>query len=612
MQTDFSGQTIGQFQLRELLGQGGMGSVYRAYQSNLKREVALKILPVQFAQQAEYAERFTREAQTAAALEHAHIVPIFDFGTVNGLSYVAMRLLTGGSLADRLRQAQSKGELPSLADVSEILKQLAGALDYAHGRGVIHRDIKANNVMFDDQGSAFLVDFGIAKLLDSTTGLTGTGMTMGTPSYMSPEQWKGESITPAADQYALGVMVYAMMTGRMPFEATTPYVLMNKHLNEQPTPPQTWRADIPPTAKEVIDRTLSKSAVDRFPSVMAFSQAFEAAISTVDSEKTEFFSRPMPPPQRVALTPSRVPLTPGIYSQPTTNPAEAPLIMPQALQPKTVASSEPKPSVPFFRRPLVWVGAVILLALVGAGILLPTLTQNAANVAATGTAASLALLPSHTATITATSTNTETATIIATVTVVVAQVASDTPALTATATLQPTETEVPTATATATLDPAALALATYDAIQTATATLWTDTPTPDAQQTVNTRLTELFGNDQTATATLWTATATITPSPTVTSTATTTSTSTPSPTATPTSTLTNTATTTSTTTPSPTNTATASPTATLTYTPSPSATLTATITATPSPIPTEPPACASALPTRLQVGGAGYCGEPYL
>ncbi|MDZ4766614.1 MAG: serine/threonine-protein kinase, partial [Chloroflexota bacterium] len=186
--TNLVGQMLGQYQLRSLLGTGGMGAVYRGYQSNLRREVAVKVMSASLIERPEYAERFNREAQTVAALEHSHIVPIYDYGTENKITYVVMRMLTGGSLAERITYRPSG---PSLGEIAEILRQLASALDYAHARGVIHRDIKANNVMFDDEGSAYLVDFGIAKLLDATTSLTSPSVTIGTPLYMAPEQWRG-------------------------------------------------------------------------------------------------------------------------------------------------------------------------------------------------------------------------------------------------------------------------------------------------------------------------------------------------------------------------------------------------------------------------------------
>ncbi len=284
------GQTFGQYELRDLLGLGGMGAVYRGFQTSLKREVAVKVLPSSLATEAGYAERFNREAQTAAALEHPHIVSIFDYGTQRGTSYLVMRLLNGGTLAQRLQPRDNKLTLPSLGETSILLNQLASALAYAHAQGVIHRDIKTSNVMFDNQGNAYLVDFGIAKLMGAQSGLTGTGMAMGTPTYMPPEQWAGQELTPAADQYALGVLVYAMVTGRVPFEANTPYELLHKHLNELPTPATSFRADVPEAVNRVLARALSKNPGDRFPSVTALSQAFDSGIEGVKGDPTTFFT----------------------------------------------------------------------------------------------------------------------------------------------------------------------------------------------------------------------------------------------------------------------------------------------------------------------------------
>ncbi len=301
-----TGQQFGQYEIREMLGMGGMSAVYRAHQASLMRDVALKVLPPSFSSQTGTLERFLREARTAAALEHAHIVPIYDYGNYGGLSFVVMRLLSGGSLAERLTNADhTDGSLPSLYEVADILKRLANAMDYAHSRGVVHRDIKANNIMFDDQGSPYLVDFGIAKLTNSVNALTGTGVAMGTPLYMSPEQWRGESVTPAADQYALGVTTYAMVTGHLPFEAPTPYALMHKHLNEQPPAPQTWRADLPESIKKVIDQAMAKKAQNRFPSAKDFALAFEEALqaSGIENQPTEFFTKPLPAKVQTQVSP---------------------------------------------------------------------------------------------------------------------------------------------------------------------------------------------------------------------------------------------------------------------------------------------------------------------
>ncbi|MCD4686801.1 MAG: serine/threonine protein kinase, partial [Anaerolineae bacterium] len=291
---NLAGQTLGPYELRELLGIGGMGVVYRAYQHNLARTVAVKILSQDLAKQPGYLERFNREACTSAALEHPHIVSIFDYGTQRNISYLVMQLLTGGALSDRLEQAIGTDKpLPSLGEISGVIKQLSSALDYAHSAGVIHRDIKPSNVMFDNHGNACLVDFGIAKMAESTQGLTATGVTIGTWGFMAPEQWRAEKLSPATDQYALGIMTYAMLTGQMPFEAQTPAGVMHKHLNEAPAPPHIKRDDLPEMLSVVIERALAKSPRDRFPTCTAFAQAFDGAIRGQTGERTAFFTAPV-------------------------------------------------------------------------------------------------------------------------------------------------------------------------------------------------------------------------------------------------------------------------------------------------------------------------------
>jgi serine/threonine-protein kinase len=366
---NLAGQQIGQYDVRELLGMGGMGAVYRAYQGQLRRDVALKVLPPSLAQQQEFIERFVREAQTAAALEHAHIVPVYDYGTYGGLSYVVMRLLTGGSLAERMsHKAKIGADLPSLGETAQVIKDLAGALDYAHARGVVHRDIKANNVMFDDQGSAFLVDFGIAKITSSTTGLTGTGVTMGTPSYMAPEQWRGESVTPATDQYALGVMTYSMVTGKLPFEAPTPYALMHKHLNEEATPPQVWRTDIPEAIKAVLDQAMAKNPRNRFPSVRDFANAFAEATKGVEKSSTDFFTTPLPNRPTPASALSGAPRSKPVMTHAPAN-LEGATVTPSgvAAKPPTGTVLSPSSVEQKGRSPLVWGAAIIVILLLAMG-----------------------------------------------------------------------------------------------------------------------------------------------------------------------------------------------------------------------------------------------------
>lgn len=300
-----------------------MAAVYRGHQLSLRRDVAIKVLPLDLAQQGDYMQRFFREAEVAARLEHPNIVPIYDYGNEQGVTYVAMRLLTGGTLADRMmHQARYQLPLPSLSEISTLLKQLGSALDYAHRNGVIHRDIKPSNVMFDEQGTAFLVDFGIAKLLESTGSLTSTGLTMGTPLYMSPEQWRADQpLTQAADQYALAVMTYALLTGHPPFEAPTPYALMHKHLNEIPPAPHLLRPDLPPAVAQVLARALAKNPVERFPSVGEFAWTFEQAVGGMDSSTTQFFVTPLP--LKVMPTPPRIPTSTRPYPPPYVVPRQS-------------------------------------------------------------------------------------------------------------------------------------------------------------------------------------------------------------------------------------------------------------------------------------------------
>lgn len=282
---NFSGQRVGTYEFRGKLGAGAMGTVYRAYQTSMKREVAIKVLPEELADNADYIARFNREAETLTKLEHPHIVPIYDYGMVNGVPYVVMRLLTGGSLTQRLTQ---KG-IPTITETRQVIQHIASALDYAHHHGVIHRDIKSSNVMFDGQGNAYLTDFGIARLLQATTGLTATGMAMGTPSYMAPEQWKGQDATPQTDIYAMGVLLYAMVTGRLPFEAPTPYALMEKHINEMPLAPSELRSEISNDLTGVIEKALAKSPKNRFQSGSELVTALNHATKDIAAESPSGF-----------------------------------------------------------------------------------------------------------------------------------------------------------------------------------------------------------------------------------------------------------------------------------------------------------------------------------
>ena len=278
-----AGTTLGQYELRRLIGSGGMGAVYRGMQVNLQRDVAVKVLSNKLIANADYVERFNREALIAASLEHAHIVPIYDYGIQGEINYVVMRLLTGGSLDQRLGYVdQADRPLPSVQETLDVMRQIANALDYAHSQGVVHRDIKASNVMFDKHGDAFLVDFGIARMLESTSQLTGTGMTLGTPSYMSPEQWRGEEAVPQSDQYSVGVLAFALLTGQLPFSAPNPHSLLYMHLNDPPPSPQSIRPELGVQLDAVFEQVMAKDPTDRYETVSDFVDALEAAAPPAD------------------------------------------------------------------------------------------------------------------------------------------------------------------------------------------------------------------------------------------------------------------------------------------------------------------------------------------
>jgi serine/threonine-protein kinase len=363
MLQSLTGRTLGTYQLLERIGGGGMGVVYRAHQPSMRRSVAIKLLPLNLTDDPDYSERFRREAEIAGRLEHASIIPVYDYAITNTappISYIVMRLLTGGSLAERMRaRAASAQPLPSLGETAALLKAVAAALDYAHGQGVIHRDIKPANIMFDGAGAPMVMDFGIARLLDATSVLTNAGL-VGTPQYMAPEQWRNEAITPAADQYALGVLVYLLVGGKSAFEAQTPLALMNLHLHETPTPAHILRPGVPQAVSHVLERALAKQPGERFPTVTAFAQAFDAAIEGAHGTPTDYFTFKLSRPDdetRVEAAPALAepaPVPPPPPTFPTPSLARPPQVSPPSDAPPDTGRAPALPPANGRGRPL-WV-----------------------------------------------------------------------------------------------------------------------------------------------------------------------------------------------------------------------------------------------------------------
>ena len=259
MERLFNGANLGAFRILHQIGEGGMAKVYKAFQPSMERYVALKVLPSQFAEDPQFVERFIREARTIAQLEHKNILPVYDFGEQNGITYLAMRYVEGGTLKELL----SKGRL-TLQDVLDLMSQICPALDYAHRRGVIHRDVKPSNVILDSEGAAYLTDFGIAKVVGVSGDLTATGAAIGTPAYMAPEQAMGNTVDARTDIYALGIMLYEMVVGRVPFRADTPMAVLMAHLHEPLPLPSQVDPSVPHDVEAVIIKALAKSPADRY------------------------------------------------------------------------------------------------------------------------------------------------------------------------------------------------------------------------------------------------------------------------------------------------------------------------------------------------------------
>ncbi|MBN1583606.1 MAG: serine/threonine protein kinase [Anaerolineae bacterium] len=276
---DFVGETLGQFQIIEELGKGGMATVYKAYQPNLERYVALKVLSPKLTDDIDLVKRFLREARSAAALHHTNVIVIYDVGSQGETHYIVAEYLEGMTLSQLLEQT---GRL-SQERVLNIVRQIANALDYAHSKGMIHRDIKPSNIMIDPARNdhVTLMDFGLVQVAGGSR-LTRTGFIMGTPDYMSPEQAKGDAIDHRTDVYSLGVTVYHMLTGKVPFEKPTPHAMLMAHIMETP-PVLTLPEGTAPEIDAVIRRSMAKDPSARYEWAGDLVNDLEMAMLRADS-----------------------------------------------------------------------------------------------------------------------------------------------------------------------------------------------------------------------------------------------------------------------------------------------------------------------------------------
>lgn len=348
--------TIGEFEIITELGRGGMATVYLAHDLQLDRKVAIKVISHSIAQQPDVAERFKREARTAGALSHPHIIPIHGVRQEEDLLYFVMKHVPGRSLDSVLAEIVP---LP-FTIVSAILSEVGAALDFAHRNGVIHRDVKPGNIMLDEEGFSVITDFGIAKAAEGD-GLTQAGTVVGTPAYVSPETCEGKPATAAADQYSLGVVAYQMLTGELPLQADSSMAMMYAHIHTPPEPLSKKRPDLPRDVNAAIMRMLEKKPEDRWPSVKDAVAAIAAVAPPVDDDvRARIIVLAKNRPDRAAGE-LRTPPSP-------TPPRRTPSQAPEAFVERRVSGANTPPQIQIIHKAAAWpmvVGGI--LALVAGG-----------------------------------------------------------------------------------------------------------------------------------------------------------------------------------------------------------------------------------------------------
>jgi hypothetical protein len=274
---DLIGSQLGPYQIESFIGRGGMAYVYKAFQPLMNRFVAIKILLQDLHGDPMYAELFRREAQVIAGLEHPHILPVYDYGEAGSYVYIVMRLIERGTLFELTR-----GVSLTVNRIKEIVSQVGDALDYAHAHNIVHRDVKPKNILIDERGNCWLADFGISKILAASSGLTSKGI-IGTPEYISPEQGVGKRVDRRSDVYSLGVVLYEILAGRLPFRSDTPIATVFHHVYSPPPRPRRFNPKIPVSVEQVLLKALAKNPDERYAKISEMVSAFEVAFSEADS-----------------------------------------------------------------------------------------------------------------------------------------------------------------------------------------------------------------------------------------------------------------------------------------------------------------------------------------
>ncbi len=380
---------FGRYEIRGEIGRGGMATVYHAYDPRFEREVALKVLPHEMLHDVQFRTRFEREAKTIAMLEHPAIVPVYDFGEEEGQPYFVMRYMTGGSLSDRIKKGPMR-----VQEAAQLIAHIAPGLDEAHAKHIIHRDLKPGNILFDQFYEPYISDFGIAKLSEAQTNVTGNAI-VGTPAYMSPEQAQGESIDGRSDIYALGVILFEMLTGQQPYHGDTPMSVVVKQITDPVPHILNVKPDLPPDMELIIEKAMAKDRNERFQDVKSLANALNAVArgerlslgssdaTMLTSSKTVLASKPPSQPLPGTMTAKR---------PPAPERAQVPQVFEQVLAP-----AAPR------RNTGLWVGLgagiLILFVAVGIGIIylrnktpglaapIPTQTQTVIQASPTFTVA---------------------------------------------------------------------------------------------------------------------------------------------------------------------------------------------------------------------------------
>lgn len=470
------GQTFGKYRIVEPLGRGGMAEVYKAYQENLDRYVAIKVMHAFLADEEDFMARFQREAKAMASLNHNNIVSVYDFDVQDGMSYIVMEFVSGGTLKNRLEELSRSGSRMPLTESTQLVMEVAGALAYAHAQGMVHRDIKPGNIMLSETGHAVLTDFGIAKILSGPT-VTATGAMIGTPAYMSPEQGLGQPGDERSDLYALGVLYYQMTTGRLPYDADTPLAVILKHVNEPIPQPTEFNESCPDEIQAVVVKAMAKDPKERYQSAkdMMVDLRDAASSSNLEIASAAVFAavrdRPTPvpeakaeatrvsPPEATVVAPLREATPPPAGATRVASPgaiSETEIAGPgPAAAPPTIVAP-PKEVEPEKKKSRLWIVGLVLLLLVLAAGVGGVFIVFAGRGSATPTPeeAIVAVLPTDTVEPTATPEEEEIVPTADNVSTAVALIA-------ATLTAQPTATTEPTSTAKPTVTSTPDATATF-------------------------------------------------------------------------------------------------------------------------------------------------------